>query len=346
MALLILFKIGYDFYKHYYYTEDVPRISEVVRMARDAHHNWDLERVRKVIGGESFKSKLAPRIRVAAFVAMVWIVILLAGGFLVYEYALYFAAGGKPRKRSWFAIWLRRVIVGGAGLGVLCLLYGFFIEPYWLEVTHIEVATPKLARGSQPIRIVLLSDLHMARKVCLEPRLPDLVAAQHPDIIVFTGDAMNTSWALGRFKQFLLNMNEIAPVFLVRGNQDDDPFWQEKNIYFGTRAHELIDQKPEAVTIRGTELWFEGRRFANGYTADDTPPIPPPNPNDITVFLSHSSEYLRSTSRAQARISISAGHTHGGQVALPFYGALITYARFDKQYERGRATKWVRPRCT
>jgi predicted MPP superfamily phosphohydrolase len=334
LALLIAFKIGRDFYRHYYYTDDIPRFGELGRILRESPGHWSLERIRQVVQGESFREKLAPRIRVAAFVLFVWIVLFWAGATLVYEYVFHFATRGERRNRFAPYVWLRRLILSAGAAGVLCLLYGFFVEPYWLEVTHISVATSKLPRGAQPIRIVHISDLHMARKVRLEPRLPGVIAAQHPDLIVFTGDAMNSSWALGRFKQFLLTMNDIAPVFLVRGNQDGGPFLEPKNIYFGTRAHELQDNEPQTIAIRGTELWLRGAHY-NGIGPHLTPAAPPPSPQAFTIFLSHSVEYLPDVVDQGMELYLC-GHSHGGQIALPFYGALITYARFDKQYEAGR----------
>jgi len=83
-----------------------------------------------------------------------------------------------------------------AGAGVLCIVYGRWVEPYRLEVTHIPLASPKLSAASRPIRIVQLSDLHCDPQQRLEPRLPAVVAAERPDLIVFTGDAINSPGAI------------------------------------------------------------------------------------------------------------------------------------------------------
>ena len=48
--------------------------------------------------------------------------------------------------------WLRRLVLAFAGIGVLCFAYAYFVEPYWLSVTHIKITSSKLPRGAQPIR--------------------------------------------------------------------------------------------------------------------------------------------------------------------------------------------------
>src|SRR5438105_7778535 len=73
-----------------------------------------------------------------------------------------------------------------AGVGALCFLYGRLVEPYWPETTHTRVESQKLAAGSAPIRLVHLSDIHSDAVERLEGRLPGLVEAERPDLIVFT----------------------------------------------------------------------------------------------------------------------------------------------------------------
>jgi predicted MPP superfamily phosphohydrolase len=226
-------------------------------------------------------------------------------------------------------LWLRRTVLAVAGVGVLCLLYGFFIEPRWLEVTHLSIETPKLPHGAQ-IRIVLISDLHMARTVGLEPRVQSVIAEQKPDLIVFSGDAMNSSWVLGRFKQFLLQATQVAPVFLVKGNQDTGIAWEPKDIYRGTNTHELNGQV-EKLDVRGTELWIRG--MPDGASYLNLVPDPPPA-NHFSIFVYHRPDEILEVAHDRYDLYLC-GHTHGGQVALPFYGALITFSKFDKKYEAG-----------
>lgn len=323
LALLLAFKIGYDFFKHFYYTDEIPSW-------RDLAKQWNVLRAAELIHNPGLIGRALPRSRVVLFVVLLWTVLLSAGVVLIYEYGYHFATAGRRFKRTPVYIWFRNVVVGLAVFGALCLTYGFYVEPYWLQVTHVRVPTLKIAAGGKPIRIVLFSDLHMGRKLRLEPRLPGVIREQHPDLIVFTGDAMNTSWALGKFKQFILNLHDIAPVIVVLGNQDQGPYWPTKNIYGGTQAVELSGQAL-TMNIRGTELYFWGQPFSPPTLIQ---PDPAPPPGAFTILLHHAPDLMEGAVRANFDLYL-AGHTHGGQVALPFYGALVTYSRYDKKYESG-----------
>ena len=118
-------------------------------------------------------------------------------------------------------------------LGCLCVLYGWLVEPYWLSVTHVRIETPKFKAGSRPVRIVHISDLHCDPKVRLEERLPVAIAAEKPDLIVFTGDAINSPEGLPNLKRCLTRLASIAPTFVVKGNWDAW-FWSNLDLYGGT----------------------------------------------------------------------------------------------------------------
>ena len=84
--------------------------------------------------------------------------------------------------------------------------------------------------------------------------------------------------------------------------------------------------------MRGSEIWLAGVAVGNERAV---PRVLEQRPADIfAIFLHHYPDEIREVSRQGVDL-YCAGHTHGGQVALPFYGALVTFSRFGKRYESG-----------
>jgi hypothetical protein len=99
----------------------------------------------------------------------------------------------------------------------------------------------------------------------------------------------------------------------------------------GTGATELMG-KPVKVRVQDNDLWIAGLPVGATETVKEVMEDVPEK--DYRIFLFHYPDYIED--RAQNKIDLYlAGHTHGGQVALPFYGALITLSRKGKQYESG-----------
>src|SRR5882672_4200227 len=125
--------------------------------------------------------------RVLAFIASIAAVYVLAAG-IIFRCAIqklrHDATPLAPAK-----IWFRRVVLALSGLGILCFVYGYFVEPYWLSTTHIRVINAKLPKGAQPVRIVHISDLHCDPKRRLEGRLDQAIARERPDLIVLQATA-------------------------------------------------------------------------------------------------------------------------------------------------------------
>lgn len=223
----------------------------------------------------------------------------------------------------------RRIIFGLAGAGALCIAYGYFIEPYWPAVTNVRIASPKLSAKTDLIRIVHISDLHCDRKPRLEPRLPALVAAECPDVIVFTGDCTNSPDGLPNFKRCLTELAIIAPTFVVKGNWD---IWRRDVDLFGATGATELDGHAVELDIKGTAVWFAG---APARASDRIEAALTSFPdNALTVFLYHYPDVIYDVAARRVDLCF-VGHTHGGQVALPFYGAVITRSKFGKRFESG-----------
>jgi predicted MPP superfamily phosphohydrolase len=224
-------------------------------------------------------------------------------------------------------------------LGLLCFAYGHFVEPYWPQVTHVRVESPKLKGARRPVRVVHISDLHCDPAPRLEERLPDLVAAERPDLIVFTGDSLNSPEGLPVLRKLLPRLAAIAPTYAVRGNWDT-AFWRRAELFEGTGVVEL---KKEAarVDVAGTTLWVAGAPFASLADPPDGVPSGIRNtlkdvpPEAFTLFLYHTPDVILEAAATDRVDLYCAGHTHGGQVALPLYGALVTLSKFGKKYESG-----------
>lgn len=261
-----------------------------------------------------------------------------------------------PTRGRWRRV-TRTAVLTLAAIGLLCMLYAWKVEPYWPQISTWRVPTTKLPKGAQPIRIVHISDTHCEGKVRLEERLPDLIAQQRPDLIVFTGDAVSDDEGKPIFRRLMTRLAAVAPTYAVRGNWEDQSS-RGADLYTGTKVVELRNQTAR-LDIRGTPLYLAGVAFPRWDLAcaiqhqtlaqpGVAPEIPwtsaawscrdrsPAYDGALSVLLYHTPDIL-----AQIPVTTDlalAGHTHGGQIALPFYGGMITLAREGKKYERDMRT--------
>lgn len=227
-------------------------------------------------------------------------------------------------------IWFRRIVFGLAIFGLVCFAYAYFIEPYWLSVRKIEIKSAKLPKNSKPIRIVHISDIHSEEKSRLEEKLPTAIAEQKPDLIVFSGDSLNSPEGLPVFRKCLTEISKIAPTYVVRGNWDVW-YWSKQNLFDGTGANQL-SATAERLEINGVPIWLVGIFVdAEEKLSETLQQIPK---DEFSIFLFHYPDLIEEISRADIDL-YCAGHTHGGQVAMPFYGALVTFSKFGKKYEGG-----------
>lgn len=239
-------------------------------------------------------------------------------------------ARGKESADAHGQLWFRRIVFGLAILGVGCFAYGHFVEPYWPAMTRVRIETHKFPQGARPVRIVHISDIHSDPKPRLEERLPQLIAEQKPDLIVFTGDCVNSRGGVPVFKKCLSNLALLAPTFVVQGNWDS-PSFSSRDLFAGTGAREL-DGGAVKVEVSGTDLWVAGVAFGDEVKIPQALDQVPKGA--FTVFLHHSPDWIEEIARPRVDLCC-AGHTHGGQVALPFYGALITLSKYGKRFENG-----------
>jgi predicted MPP superfamily phosphohydrolase len=272
--------------------------------------------------------EFAEKLRALLFISAVAVIYVLAASIFV-RFVIH-KLGGKSLPDSRKYLWIRRIILSLAAFGVLCFAYGYFIEPYWPEVTHVNIKHHKIPGGSRPIRIVHISDIHSDPKPRLENRLPEIIAAEKPDLIVYTGDSINSRQSAPVFKECINRISAIAPAFVVKGNWDSTTGFGIE-VFKDTGAQEL-DRQAVRIEIEGVPLWIGGAPVNRLLDIEQIFSAAPAN--EFKLFLYHYPDAIEEA--AQQRIDLyCAGHTHGGQVALPFYGAIITLSKFGKKYESG-----------
>jgi uncharacterized protein len=218
--------------------------------------------------------------------------------------------------------------MAGLATGLLCFAYGVLVEADWLEVTRTVVETAKLPRGKR-LRIVHLSDLHVDRRSRTLAKLPEVVRAEHPDLVVFTGDAINTEEGAAIFRETLGQLEAASGRFSVKGNHDVW-YWNHLDLFGGNVATELKDDAP--VLVADGDVALCGAPYGATGNLDACLRAAAPR---FAVVAYHTPDLVEGFEPLGPDLYL-AGHTHGGQVRAPFYGALVTMSKFDKKYEMGR----------
>jgi uncharacterized protein len=235
----------------------------------------------------------------------------------------------KKRRSGYFGKFAIAIHIA-AFAGAICFMYAYFIEPYRLQVNTIEIQSSKLKNSG--LRIVHISDLHCDKEQRLEGRVVEVINNLKPDIIVFTGDSINTPKAKPLLDKTMNSLKARLGKFVVRGNND---VWYRRRHNldpFIDSGFTVLDNQSVLIEDNGQKYYIRGQRSTSSHTY-----LGPGNEisdDSFNIFLYHHPDMIEKLGGSGFDLYL-AGHTHGGQVALPFYGALITLTKHGKKYESG-----------
>jgi len=231
--------------------------------------------------------------------------------------------------------WLLQVV------GSLLVIYAFWIEPHHLVLTRQRLSSPKL-RAGQHLRILHLGDLHIERITARENAVQTYIEQLKPDLILFSGDILNLSYrtdptAIEHARQVMGRWRAPLGVFAVSGSPAVDLPEVFPSVLAGLGIQRLDNRIAQLDTPAGAIHLV-------GMTCSHRPHVDGPilshlvagqTADTFTVFLYHSPDLAPTAARLGIDLQLS-GHTHGGQVCLPFFGALFTGSLYGKAFEAGR----------
>src|SRR2546427_4491881 len=225
----------------------------------------------------------------------------------------------------------RRFLLGTAGaFGVAALGEAFAVEPTAIDVSRHDVPVPGLPRALEGVRIANLTDVHLHDGVSPAARAAlEVLARERPDIVLLAGDICNRRDDLATLASWARDARGTAATFATLGNWEHeagiDRLAGERA--YGRAGVELLYNSTARVTLRGAALTVVGIDDPVLGQPDLPRARPPVGAQDHAIWMVHAPGYVDSVPRdvAPRPAAILAGHTHGGQIRLPFYTPYVPY---------------------
>jgi predicted MPP superfamily phosphohydrolase len=255
---------------------------------------------------------------------------------------------------------IARVAAGTAAAGVATVAYAAVIERrHWtLRTATLPILTP----GARPLRVLHISDLHMLPGQGAKQRWVSGLADLNPDLVVNTGDNLAHQQAVPHVLRALGPLLDKPGVFVFGSNDYYAP--KPKNpVRYLTKTKKRIKGIPlpwkdlrAALVEHG---WLDLTHVRRGFTVAGQPVVAAgvddphlrrdryaeiagqPDPAAaLRLGVTHSPEPRILDAFAHDGYDlVMAGHTHGGQLRLPGYGAIVTNCELDRSRARG-ASRW------
>lgn len=226
---------------------------------------------------------------------------------------------------------------GHKGMAIVCStlalavvsvgIYAFLVEPRWLEITHVTIPAAKL---KVPVRLAIIADIQTENPGPYERQALQRVQAEKPDLILLLGDYIQVigrsryTAACKAFNKMLHEVSLQAPlgVHAVRGNVNRARISQWYFSGLDVKSFErtrTVDVGPLVLTGISWEDSLNKRLSV------------PPQEKFHVVFGHHPNFGL---GNVHANLLL-AGHTHGGQVRLPYVGPIFSLSRVPRAWAAG-----------
>lgn len=233
------------------------------------------------------------------------------------------------------------LVTGALGASLLLVpigLYTTYVEPFWLRID--EVTLPVLG-VSEPFTIGVLADLQTTTIGDYEREAVDRLIELEPDIVLMPGDLYqfespsDFARRLPEFREQLQKLGDRVPLVIMVNGNTDSPL-ALRQIADGTEV-QVLDNETIVADVGGNEVMIGGvtlfgsqagaQQVANDLvTAND--------PDTITILLGHKPDEITRLQKQPVSLVV-AGHTHGGQISLPFFGPPITLSDVPRDIAAG-----------
>jgi uncharacterized protein len=247
------------------------------------------------------------------------------------------------------------VLIGVVAFGVACVLYGVFVERTWFVLRTHRV--PCLPPGAAPVRVLHISDLHFRPGQERKRRFLARCAAAKPDLVIGTGDYLGSAAVAPAVDAATQIVPKTAALYVLGSN---DYYASRPTNWFKYLIGPSNRKKPKGKLLPWRDLvaGLEGKGWrlinntATSVTLDGLGSVdvvglddPHLRRHDLRVASARVDQPFRfavvhspDAALDLAKLGydlIFCGHTHGGQVRIPGYGALVTNSTLPRQMARG-----------
>ena len=207
--------------------------------------------------------------------------------------------------------------------------YGFFVEPNLFAVENVRLKLKRLPTAFSGIRVAQISDIHIGGRMNRDrlKEVADLLQKETPEVLLITGDFLighQFNEASQKFLQDLIDvlspLAKSIPTFAVPGNHD---YWtnidavRQMLVKCGitdlTNSVFTLARDGTHLHLCGVDDWWEGKPRLGLITKQI-------GEEGAAILLAHEPDFAdKSAATGRFDLQIS-GHTHGGQIVLPFVG--------------------------
>lgn len=231
-------------------------------------------------------------------------------------------------------------------LAALCA-FGLGLWASWLEPSSLfnedhEIVLPEWPKGCDGLRVAVLADLHVGSPYHGLDKLEqivDLTLKAKPDVILLAGDYVIDNVVGGKFVEpeaiakGLGRLSAPLGVFAVLGNHDH---WLDPDRVRGaleSNGIEVLEDQSSALSLRECQFWLAGLSDYWTGAADYQKALATIPAGAPSIAFTHNPDSFPTLEKP---VSLTiAGHTHGGQVFLPWLGRLVVPSDHGDRYAIG-----------
>ncbi|MBT2726098.1 metallophosphoesterase [Bacillus sp. ISL-75] len=219
-------------------------------------------------------------------------------------------------------------------------LYANRIEPSLLDIQELQIKHPLIPNSFDGIKMIQFSDTHLGFQYNLHQfnQLVKKINSLKPDIILFTGDLMdepNQYTEINKLMPILKKLQAPLGKYCIFGNHDHGGYGSDiyRNIMETTDFSVLLNDSAPIKLSDGSIIYLLG--IDDAMLGNPNLPLTLKNvpKNSFKILLSHAPDLAETASLYPVQWQLS-GHSHGGQIKIPFLGALVT-PPFGKIYTEG-----------